>query len=257
MSTQLRKEEIFRIALTAGEMLIRNGAEVVRTEETIHRICASRGFFEASAFVSPTVIIIGNDEENGPSYVCNIKKRGNDLYRIMLINDFSRRFVKTPMSFDEAMKDLNAIVNATGYKNYVMALGGSIGSSAFSLLIGSSPKDFLPCMITAFLCMIIMFRLDQKVFSVLLHLLLGVLIAIFGNLLTMIGFGQNTDMIIIGAMLPFLPGIPFTNGVRDFMYGDLISGTSRMVESVVLIVALSFGVGLVMNILHLIQGGFL
>ena len=48
--------------------------------------------------------------------------------------------------------------------------------------------------------------------------------------------------IIVGALMPFLPGLPFTNGVRDYIGGDLLSGNSRIAEAVLF--ALSIAVGL-------------
>ena len=50
------------------------------------------------------------------------------------------------------------------------------------------------------------------------------------------------ENITVGALMPFLPGLAFTNGVRDYMAGDLLSGNSRIAEAGLF--ALSIAIGL-------------
>lgn len=53
--------------------------------------------------------------------------------------------------------------------------------------------------------------------------------------------------IIVGALMPFLPGVAFTNGLRDYMAGDLISGNSRIAEA--MLFATSIAIGLAFSLL--------
>ena len=93
---------IFRIALTAGELLIKNGAEMHRTEETILRICSSHGITGLAVFITPTVILIGNDKKEGSTYIKNIRVRGSNIHKISLVNEFSRNFTQGKISENEA-----------------------------------------------------------------------------------------------------------------------------------------------------------
>jgi len=47
------------------------------------------------------------------------------------------------------------------------------------------------------------------------------------------------EKIIVGALMPFVPGVAFTNGLRDYMAGDLLSGNARIAEA--LLFAASIG----------------
>ena len=42
------------------------------------------------------------------------------------------------------------------------------------------------------------------------------------------------EKIIVGALMPFVPGVAFTNGLRDYMAGDLLSGNARIAEALLL-----------------------
>lgn len=250
---ELTREQVMKIALRAGEILIASGAEVVRTEETIYRILVSRRYDMVQAFVTPTVIMLTSDGKDSMSFMRNIKVRGSDLYRIALVNDFSRYFVRHEMDYEEAIHRLEKIATAHAYPPILMAAGGAVGSSAFLLLIGGAATDLIPCFLTAFLSVLLLLYIPSNA-QVLMHLVVGSLIGVMGYMLPAIGVGHDANRIIIGAMLPFLPGVPFTNGVRDFMYGDLISGTSRINESLIIIVALSFGAGLVVAVRSFLGG---
>ncbi|HBF64881.1 MAG TPA: hypothetical protein DDW34_02910 [Clostridium sp.] len=50
-------------------------------------------------------------------------------------------------------------------------------------------------------------------------------------------------MIIIGSIMPMLPGMTMTNSIRDIMEGHYISGTSKMAEALLIAFAIAGGVG--------------
>lgn len=40
-----------------------------------------------------------------------------------------------------------------------------------------------------------------------------------------IGFGVNLDLIMIGDIMLFIPGLVIVNGVREFFYADILTGS--------------------------------
>ena len=60
---------------------------------------------------------------------------------------------------------------------------------------------------------------------------------------------------IIGSIMPLIPGIPFTNGVRDLADGDYISGSVRLLDALLTFVCIATGVGVVISFYHHITGG--
>ena len=45
----------------------------------------------------------------------------------------------------------------------------------------------------------------------------------------------------VGVIMLLVPGIPFTNAIRDILLGDIISGSLRLVEAVLLAAMLALG----------------
>ena len=55
--------------------------------------------------------------------------------------------------------------------------------------------------------------------------------------------------------MPLVPGVAITNAIRDIMAGDFLSGTARVVEAVLIAVAIASGVGPVLRIATIMLGG--
>ena len=63
------------------------------------------------------------------------------------------------------------------------------------------------------------------------------------------------NYMIIGSIMPLVPGIAFTNGVRDIADGDYIAGSVRLLDAILVFVCIAAGVGLVITTYHGLTGG--
>lgn len=251
----IEKKQILRLALYAGEIMLRNGAETYRVEDTITRICYSRQLNHISAFVTPTVIIVSDDRFDGYSFIKRIKFRHTDINKISLINDFSRDFVSNSMSISEGLNSLKAIdlYNMYGFSFRVVWAG--IASGMFALLFGGAFSDFIAAFFISMGAMIIFQKLETlSETSFLANAAAGFAIGILAFILRLLHLGNSLDMIIVGSIMPLLPGVALTNGIRDFISGDLLSGISRVFEAALTAVSIAVGVGAALKILLLLGG---
>ena len=53
---------------------------------------------------------------------------------------------------------------------------------------------------------------------------------------------------IVGSIMPLLPGVSFIKGLRDLISGNLVAGVSRIVDASLVLVSLAVGVGVVMDL---------
>lgn len=65
------------------------------------------------------------------------------------------------------------------------------------------------------------------------------------------------DGIIIGSIMPLIPGLAFTNAIRDIADSDFLSGTVRMMDAVMVFVYIAVGVGIVLMTYNKLTGGFI
>jgi uncharacterized membrane protein YjjP (DUF1212 family) len=57
-----------------------------------------------------------------------------------------------------------------------------------------------------------------------------------------IGIGV-LDRVLIGCLMPLVPGVSFTNAIRDIAAGNYISGLVRLVDAIVVALGIAIGVG--------------
>lgn len=69
------------------------------------------------------------------------------------------------------------------------------------------------------------------------------------------GVGRNLDCMIIGGVIPLIPGIPFTNGIRDIANGDYISGSVRLLDALLSFLGIAIGVGAALALYHAVLRG--
>ena len=69
------------------------------------------------------------------------------------------------------------------------------------------------------------------------------------------GIGNHLNFMIIGSITPLIPGVAFTNGIRDIADGDYISGSVRMLDAILVFFCIAIGVGMAFSLLSGIGGG--
>ena len=79
----------------------------------------------------------------------------------------------------------------------------------------------------------------------------AVVVSVIGNKI----IGTNIDLVIIGTIMPLVPGVAITNAAMDTLNGDYMSGIAKILEAFVKATSTAIGVGLGIGILNLILGG--
>ncbi len=256
--TENKKKSILRIALYAGEIMLKNGAETYRTEDTINIMCRSKELKHVNSFVTPTGIFISDDRLDGISFIKRIKSRTINLSKISDVNNFARKFIKDDISEMDALLELRRIDKKGKYEKYTRTFFTGLASAFFSLLFGAGLTDF----ILAFLISMFAIRVNWKIerlsnTSFLAKATSGALISFLALISKSIGFGESIDMIIVGSIMPLVPGVALTNGLRDFISGDLIAGATRVAEAVLIAISIAVGVGTILKLwVHLFGGVF-
>jgi uncharacterized membrane protein YjjP (DUF1212 family) len=112
------EKEVMDLALQAGHLLLENGAEIFRVEETMERICSHYGVESANEFVLSNGIFVtaGNEREKVFAKVEHIPVSGTHLDKVTAINQLSREIAEGRYTVEEAMEELQRIRRAPGKK---------------------------------------------------------------------------------------------------------------------------------------------
>ena len=104
----MTKEEVLKISLTCGKLLLTSGAETYRVEDTMTRICALRDM-QIAAVSTPSWIMVGDETVDGTSMVSRVTRRGTDLTLISEVNNISYHMPTWDHSFAETMAMLDEL----------------------------------------------------------------------------------------------------------------------------------------------------
>lgn len=250
-------KKLLVIAIYAGKIMLKHGAETYRVEDTITRICKSKSIDFAESFVTPTGIFLSVEYgDEVLTYIKRIKNIKIDLNKIALVNDFSRRFVKNEISIDEAMEYLKAIDDAGNYSRITKLVAGGLAGGFFSIMFGGSYYDlFAAFFISALVVLITEFLGKFSVTYFVTNIAGSSLATLLAIIFSIISIHFSMDKIIIGSIMPLVPGVAITNAVRDSFSGDFLSGVSRGLEAIITALAIAFGVGITLKFYITFIGG--
>ncbi|TYR80243.1 threonine/serine exporter family protein [Priestia megaterium] len=249
---KLDKYDIMDVCLLAGKIMLESGAETYRVEDTMMRIAASFGIQTSHSYVTPTGIMFSLEtREPTKTKLIRISERTTDLKKVTMVNSVSRQISQGDLSLEEAYELLKEIERANvSFPLWVQLAAASISSGCFLIMFKGQWLDFIPAMFAGglgFFTLVYFHRLIPIKFfaEFTASLIIGTLSALFVT----IGIGIELDKIIIGSVMPLVPGLLITNAVRDLMAGHLLSGLSKGAEAFLTAFAIGAGIAVVFTFL--------
>jgi uncharacterized membrane protein YjjP (DUF1212 family) len=232
--------------MLAGKIMLMSGAETHRVEDTMLRIATALGVERAQVHATPTGINYSSGMAE-PNNFLRIVSRPTDLHKIAQVNHISRKITAGELSLEEAYQLLSDIEDArVGYAPWVQILAAILVSGCFSIMFQGTWEDFLPAAIAGGLGFTVMYYLDRLLETRFLAEFFGAfVIGVSAYLLVSNGFGHELDKVIIGAVMPLVPGLHITNAIRDLVAGHLIAGISKGIEATLTSFAIGAGVSLI------------
>lgn len=251
------QREVLDIAMEAGHILLENGAEIFRVEETIDRICRHYGVESENAFVLSNGIFLtaGNEHEKRFARVRHIPVKGAQLHRVAAVNQLSREIEEGRYELEQIRERLAAIRIQPGNPPRMQVLMSGLGSGCFCLMFGGLIPDCLAAFLIGIFLYLYLLAVRGRFSKIVENIGGGIVITVLSLLFMKLPFEMDTSHMISGAIMPLVPGLAFTNGIRDIADGDYISGTVRMIDAVLVFLSIAAGVGFVISVYHHLTGG--
>lgn len=234
--------------LLAGRLMMESGAETYRAEDTMDRMALSQQLTGSQSFVMPTGIIFSGNKTL-PTKLVRISNRTTDLAKVARVNAISRKLVNAEITLEVAYEKLRDIEN--GHKKYAFwfqVLAASVASAAFLLLYGNKLVDVPTALVAGGCGYAVASLLEEKTrVKFFAEFLAAMVVSLIATLSVSFGLGLEVDKIIIGSVMPLVPGLLITNAIRDLMAGHFISGVSKSAEAFLTAFAIGAGVALILS----------
>lgn len=247
--TSMTREQVLDIAITCGKILLCSGAETSRVEDTIERMCVVRGMSTVSVFCTPSVIILGDEFADGFTCMYRVSRRGTDLRLISEVNAISFAWAKWEHNYVDTMVILQEKLDRIPRSSMRMSLVSGLAAASFAVVLGGNTHDFVVAFCAAFAAMFVLKKIASfRPSSFWETTLAGIILAVVSLAVSTVITGCSLEKVVVGGIMPFVPGLAFTNGLRDYMAGDLMSGNTRVSEAILLVSSLAVGIGMVFSL---------
>lgn len=255
------QKHILELCVDAGETLLRSGGEIFRVQETMERIAKAYGAEQFHVYVLTNGLFASVDDEghvhNGE--IRHVPESSVHLGRVTAVNALSREIEQGKVPIEEAFRRL-AVIRAIPYTPHrTRILMCAVGAASFAYLFGGGPTDALAAFVAGlFLQLATHWFEAHPTGKIVRNILLAALVALcsFGmsQALGALGLSTSLDYIIIGGIIPLVPGMALTTSIRDFANGDYLSGAIRLLDALLIAASIAIGVGMVLKMLALIPG---
>ncbi len=235
---------LFDTAMEIGYQLAMCGAETFRIEESVTRIMAAYGA-KAEVFAIPNSMTASVITPDG-STLARLRRigfHGNDLDTVERYSNLGRRICTEKPSPEIAAQWLQeAKSSRKKYSLPVILLGNMIAAIGFCLFFGGTVTDSLFSAVCGLIVGIVSHISDKlKINNFFTTMTASFAMAFVAYSFGALKVGCNPDAAIISAMMMLVPGLIFTNAMRDIIFGDTNSGVNRLVQ--VILIAFAIGLG--------------
>ncbi len=246
-------------AALAGEIMLLAGAETTRVEDTIRRILKTSGFERCEVFVVTTGIMLTLEDWRYGTISLNrrVEEKQTNLGNIDKANSISRQFCSGQLSLQETYHQLKDMKPVT-YPGWLVSLSIILTAACFTLILKGG---LIECLTAAFNGIYFILarianrklRLNSFVFNMAASFLMA-----FTTMLVQSVFYPPLELepVIAGSIMALLPGVAMTNGIRDTLEGNYMSGSARMIEAFVIAVSLALGIGVGLSACRILLDAF-
>ncbi len=245
------------MATDLGYELAMAGAETFRVEESISRCLAAYGV-QAEVFAIPNYLVVSIITQEGQpiTRMRRIGHHGNDLDAVEKFSGLSRALCNRTPAPKEGMVWLDQVRKSLrSYSMPMQYLGNFLGASAFAMFFGGNGLDALCSGICGMLIGFVnKFLDDRKANQFFRTIASSFLMAMLAYGMGAGGIAPNPDAVTIGALMILVPGLLFTNAMRDIIYGDTNSGINRIVQVFLVAAAIVLGTASAWNLTKALWG---
>lgn len=239
--------------LDIGESMLISGAENYRIEDSLYRMCRSYGFVKYDVFVIPSNIQITVETENGDiiTQVRHIENADIDFDQLDYMNNLCRYVCSHTPDEEELQKKYQEVKNRPPQHPAAKYFAGIMGGTGFAVFFGCNFKDAIVAVIVSLMIVVVGKWLEKRegnlfVYNTILSFLSEVIIV----LSVRNGFADHPERIMIGIVMLLISGLSTTNGIREILQKDYISGFINIMNSILGAAGIAVGTALAMLMLN-------
>ncbi|MFD1486166.1 threonine/serine exporter family protein [Lacticaseibacillus baoqingensis] len=244
----MQNDELLTTCLLAGRIMIEGGSEMYRVDDTMRRIAKNGGVAQALVFTTPTGLFIGL-EDKPMVKLSPVDRRSIDMEKVAQVNQLSREFAAQAIDLPTLHHALRRLDQHTPFFPFWLQVLAAAVCSTTLMVIFAQAYDWIDMPLAA-LVGALGYAVYGKISSLtqvrfISELLGAFVVGVTAWVGVRLGLGHNLDNVIIGAVMPLVPGVAITNSIRDMLAGHLLSGIARGMEALLSAAAIGVGIAVI------------
>lgn len=242
----MNETELLEIVCYIGKKLTQYGAEIYRVEESVNRICEAYGYHSAEVYAIPSnmVVTVYKKDRSPLTQSVRINTRITNLDRVGEYNRLCRKICREKPGFVKVKKEISKIESRPVYGTGIQIASYLLVGFSFVYFFGGEFRAALIGAAAAGMIFILTFIMTKQDLSAfLINVTCSAAAALFAIGMYKLKLIESYDTVVISALMTMVPGVSITNGMRDFISGDLMAGIYTIAEAFTTAVAMAVGAG--------------
>ena len=247
-----------RFIIKLGKALHKLGSTAYRLEDNLLSIARFLDI-RASFIITPTALtfILSDDEDDQQyNHLLRVSPGDIDLGSLARIDELVDELISGQRTLDEAIERLAEVKNKPDpYGALLSFLAFGASSGAFAMLMNTSWHDVFWATLLGWVSYIfVLWAEKSRRMSDLLEPISAITASFLASAISLIDPSINIPMVILSSIIVFIPGLSLTVGLSELAARHLMSGTARIMDSIMVLFKLYFGAVLGMALGNLLWG---
>ncbi len=244
--------KIVQNILDVGESMLKSGAENFRLEDSLYRMCKSYGFKRYDVYAIPSNLQITVETPEGEiiTQIRQVESTDIDFDRLDYLNNLSRYVCANTPDENEFRRKYMEVMERPEQHPAVKYFAGVMGGAGFAVFFGCNFADAILAVFVSLMIVVVGDWLGKRESNLLVYnMILSFLSEVMILAAVKIGIGNHPDRIMIGIIMLLISGLGVTNGIREILQRDFISGALNIMNSILGAAGIAFGIALAILLL--------
>lgn len=247
-----------RFIIKLGTALHTFGTPAYRLEAHLRKVASTIGL-QGSFMVTPTMLTFvlwqpGPEEDDDnlqeSTHIVRVKPGEIDLGSLARTNELVEKVLQQEMNLPQALARLKEIqAKPNPYHQVWVALAFMSSGGAFAMLMSSNWATTLWASVLSLVVYYLTARAERsRRISESLEPLVAIITAFLAMAVATIEPDLNVSVVVLSAIIIFIPGLSLTMALSELASRELVSGTARIMDASMVMFKLYFGAVLGMSL---------
>lgn len=237
-------ERLLKMAVDFGTVLLSNGAEIYRVEESMQRLLKAYGIHVAEVFAIPHLILVTITTPDNRTLTRSkrVYVRDTNFDRLQAANDLVRTVCAKTPALDDVFEQLAMIRQRPIYSRNVRILLSALTGVFFTLLFHGRVIDAGVAGLAIILSRVVCFQMERfHANAFFVTVVASFIHTVAASMAVWFIPDLLTDRVIMGTLMILVPGVTFTTAIRDIIAKDLLAGLIEGMEALLVASAIAIG----------------